>query len=136
GGTEQCGQRRPGLVDRRVQGRPVEQRAAGPVVDRIVIHSRALPRDLESAETALAAVARRRTDPRAEANANAVVVRVLLEAGTLHRRCVGEAQRTVALWQNLAADLDGPVFDATGHDLQRLSDAASHLGLAAARFGD
>ena len=31
----------------------------------------ALPRDLESAETALAAVARRRTDPRAEANASA-----------------------------------------------------------------
>jgi len=97
----------------------------------------ALPRDLESAETALAAVARRRTDPRAEANASAVVVRVLLEAGTLHRRCVGEAQRTVSLWQNLAADLDGPAAsDATGHDLQRLSDAASHLGLAAARFGD
>ena len=48
-------------------------------------------------------VARRRTDPRAEANANAVVVRILLEAGTLHRRCVGEAQRTVALWQSLAA---------------------------------
>src|SRR6266700_1591004 len=97
----------------------------------------ALPRDLESAETALAAVARRRTDPRAEANASAVVVRVLLEAGTLHRRCVGEAQRTVALWQSLAADLDGPAAsDSTGHDLQRLSDAASHLGLAAARFGD
>ena len=75
----------------------------------------ALPRDLESAETALTAVARRRTDPRAEANANAVVVRVLLEAGTLHRRCVGEAQRTVALWQSLAADLDGPAAsDATG----------------------
>jgi tetratricopeptide (TPR) repeat protein len=97
----------------------------------------ALPRDLESAETALTAVARRRTDPRAEANANAVVVRVLLEAGTLHRRCVGEAQRTVALWQSLAADLDGPAAsDATAHDLQRLSDAASHLGLAAAKFGD
>jgi len=97
----------------------------------------ALPRDLESAETALAAVARRRTDPRAEANANAVVVRVLLKAGTLHRRCVGEAQRTVSLWQDLAADLDGPATsDATGHDLQRLSDTASHLGLAAARFGD
>ena len=97
----------------------------------------ALPRDLESAETALAAVARRRTDPRAEANANAVVVRVLLKAGTLHRRCVGEAQRTVALWQSLAADLDGPATSgARGHDLQRLSDAASHLGLAAARFGD
>ena len=99
----------------------------------------ALPRDLESAETALAAVARRRTDPRAEANASAVVVRVLLEAGTLHRRCIAEAQRTVSLWQNLAADLDGPassISDATGHDLQRLSDAASHLGLAAARYGD
>jgi tetratricopeptide (TPR) repeat protein len=112
----------------------------------------ALPRDLESAETALAAVARRRTDPRAEANASAVVVRVLLEAGTLHRRGVSEAQRTVSLWQNLAAslrpnraaDLDGasldgptsPVSDSTGHDLQRLSDAASHLGLAAARYGD
>ncbi len=97
----------------------------------------ALPRDLESAETALAAVARRRTDPRAEANASAVVVRVLLEAGTLHRRCVSEAQRTVSLWQGLAADLDGPAQSgATGHDLQRLSDAASHLGLAAARFGD
>ena len=96
-----------------------------------------LPRDLESAETALAAVARRRTDPRAEANANAVVVRILLEAGTLHRRCVGEAQQTVTLWQGLAADLDGPVTSgARGHDLQRLSDAASHLGLAAARFGD
>ena len=99
----------------------------------------ALARDLESAEMALAAVARRRTDPRAEANASAVVVRVLLEAGTLHRRCISEAQRTVSLWQNLAADLDGPapsISDATGHDLQRLSDAASHLGLAAARFGD
>ena len=97
----------------------------------------ALPRDLESGETALAAVARRRTDPRAEANASAVVVRVLLEAGTLHRRCVSEAQRTVSLWQDLAADLDGPAeSDATGHDLQRLSDAASHLGLAAARYGD
>ena len=98
-----------------------------------------LPRDLESAETALAAVARRRTDPRAEANASAVVVRVLLEAGTLHWRCITEAQRTVSLWQNLATDLDGPVSsisDATGHDLQRLSDAASHLGLAAARYGD
>ncbi len=99
----------------------------------------ALPRDLESAETALAAAARRRTDPRAEANASAVVVRVLLEAGTLHRRCIGEARRTVSLWQDLAADLDGPapsISDATGHDLQQLSDAASHLGLAAARYGD
>ena len=104
----------------------------------------ALPRDLESAETALAAVARRRIDPRAEANASAVVVRVLLEAGTLHRRCITEAQRTVSLWQNLAADLDGAyldgpapsISDATGHDLQRLSDAASHLGLAAVRYGD
>ena len=103
-----------------------------------------LPRDLESAETALAAVARRRTDPRAEANASAVVVRVLLEAGTLHRRCITAAQRTVSLWQNLAADLDGAdldgpapsISDATGHDLQRLSDAASHLGLAAVRYGD
>ena len=104
----------------------------------------ALPRDLESAETAVAAVARRRTDPRAEANASAVTVRVLLEAGTLHRRCIAEAQRTVSLWQNLAADLDGAyldgpassISDATGHDLQRLSDAASHLGLAAVRYGD
>ena len=109
----------------------------------------ALPRDLESAETALAAVARRRTDPRAEANASAVVVRVLLEAGTLHRRCISEAQRTVSHWQHLAADLDsadldgahldGPassISDTTGHDLQRLSDAASHLGLAAVRYGD
>ena len=95
----------------------------------------ALPRDLESAETALAAVARRRTDPRAEANASAVVVRVLLEAGTLHRRCVAEARRTVALWQDLAADLDGPAGLA-GHDLQRLSDTSSHLGLAASRYGD
>ena len=104
----------------------------------------ALPRDLESAETALGAVARRRTDTRAEANASAVVVRVLLEAGTLHRRCISEARQTVSLWQNLAADLDGAyldgpassISDATGHDLQRLSDAASHLGLAASRYGD
>jgi hypothetical protein len=98
-----------------------------------------LPRDLESGETALAAVARRHTDPRAEANASAVVVRVLLEAGTLHARCVREARRTVSLWQALTADLDGqaaPAPDAAGHDLQRLSDAASHLGMAAARYGD
>ena len=82
-----------------------------------------LPRDLESSETALAAVVRRRTDPRAEANANSVVVRVLLEAGTLHERCVREARRTVSLWQDLAA---AGVADsgAKGHDLQRLSDAA------------
>src|SRR5690242_6573052 len=102
-----------------------------------------LPRDLESAETALAAVARRRTDPRAEANACAVVVRVMLEAGTLHRRGIAEAQRGVARWQSLTAGLDGTVApapatasDATGHDRQRLSDAASHLGLPAVRYGD
>jgi hypothetical protein len=107
-----------------------------------------LPRELESAETALAAVARRRTDPRAEANACAVVVRVMLEAGTLHRRGIAEARRTVALWQSLTADLDGPTSTATGgitggitggtagHDRQRLSDAASHLGLTAVRYGD
>ncbi len=104
----------------------------------------ALPRELESAETALAAVARRRTDPRAEANACAVVVRVMLEAGTLHRRGIAEGRRTVALWQSLTADLDGPptavgravAAGAAGHDLQRLSDAASHLGLTAVRYGD
>ncbi len=98
-----------------------------------------LPHDLESGETALAAVARRHTDPRAEANASAVVVRVLLEAGTLHHRCVKEARRTVALWQNLPAGAYGRAAsmpDAAGHDRQRLSDAASHLGLAAARYGD
>jgi len=98
-----------------------------------------LPRDLESGETALAAVARRHTDPRAEANASAVVVRVLLEAGTLHARCVKEARRTVSLWQDLVSGQDhpaAPVPDAAGHDLQRLSDTASHLGLAAARYGD
>jgi tetratricopeptide (TPR) repeat protein len=96
-----------------------------------------LPRDLESSETALAAVVRRRTDPRAEANANSVVVRVLLEAGTLHERCVREARRTVLLWQDLAAA--GAALsdsESRGHDLQRLSDTASHLGLAAARYGD
>ena len=74
----------------------------------------ALPRELESAETALAAVARRRTDPRAEANASAVVVRVLLKAGTLHRRCISEAQRTVSHWQHLAADLDSAGLDGAG----------------------
>jgi hypothetical protein len=96
-----------------------------------------LPRDLESSETALAAVIRRRTDPRAEANANSVVVRVLLEAGTLHGRCVREARRSVSVWQDLVAAGDA-VSDsqARGHDLQRLSDAASHLGLAASRYGD
>jgi tetratricopeptide (TPR) repeat protein len=99
----------------------------------------ALPHELESGETALAAVARRGTDPRAEANASAVVVRILLEAGTLHQRCVAEARRTVSLWQNLTGEptgreASGPGAD--GHDLQRLCDAASHLGLAAARFGD
>jgi tetratricopeptide (TPR) repeat protein len=102
-----------------------------------------LPRDLESAETALATVARRSTDPRAEANASAVVVRVLLEAGTLHERCTRQARQTVSLWQELAADPDEPaepgislMSRAVWHDLQRLSDAASHLGLAAARYGD
>ncbi len=98
-----------------------------------------LPRELESGETALAAVARRRTDPRAEANASAVVVRILLEADTLHERCVRDGHRTVSLWQGIATDLDGPVSPvsaAAEPDLQRLSDAASHLGLAAARYGD
>src|SRR5580698_4010370 len=94
-----------------------------------------LPRDLESSETALAAVVRRRTDPRAEANANSVVVRVLLEAGTLHERCVREARRTASLWQDLVA-AGAADSGAKGHDLQRLSDAASHLGLAAFRYGD
>jgi tetratricopeptide (TPR) repeat protein len=97
----------------------------------------ALPRDLESSETALVAVVRRRTDPRAEANANSVVVRVLLEAGTLHERCVREARRSVSLWQDLvAAEAATPDPESRGHDLQRLSDAASHLGLAASRYGD
>ena len=102
-----------------------------------------LPRDLESSETALATVARRSTDPRAEANASAVVVRVLLEAGTLHERCMRQARQTVSLWQELVADPDEPaepgislMSRAVWHDLQRLSDAASHLGLAAARYGD
>jgi tetratricopeptide (TPR) repeat protein len=102
-----------------------------------------LPRDLESSEIALATVARRSTDPRGEASASAVVVRVLLEAGTLHKRCMREAQRTVLLWQDLAAKPDepddpgaSPASRAVWHDLQRLSDAASHLGLAAARYGD
>ncbi len=96
-----------------------------------------LPRDLESGETALAAVVRRRTDPRAEANANSVVVRVLLEAGTLHERCVREARRSVSLWQDLVtAGTATSDSEARGHDLQRFSDAASHLGLAAARYGD
>jgi tetratricopeptide (TPR) repeat protein len=96
-----------------------------------------LPRDLESSETALAAVVRRRTDPRAEANAGSVVVRVLLEAGALHERCVREARRSVSVWQDLvAAGAATSDAEARGHDLQRLSDAASHLGLAAARYGD
>jgi tetratricopeptide (TPR) repeat protein len=102
-----------------------------------------LPRDLEGSETAEATVARRGTDPRAEASASAVVVRVLLEAGTLHERCMRQAQRTVSLWQDLAANPDkpddqaiSPTSRAVWHDLQRLSDAASHLGLAAARYGD
>jgi tetratricopeptide (TPR) repeat protein len=97
----------------------------------------ALPRELESGEIALSAVARRGTDPRAEANAGGVVVRVLLEAGTLHERCLREARRTVSLWQDLAAGGSAAAAPVTaGHDLQRLSDAASHLGLAAARYGD
>jgi len=98
-----------------------------------------LPRDLESSETALATVARRSTDPRAEANASAVVVRVLLEAGTLHERCMRQARQTVSLWREAAASPDGPdslMSQAVWHDLQRLSDAASHLGLAASRYGD
>ena len=96
-----------------------------------------LPRDLESSETALAAVARRRTDPQAEANASSVVVRVLLEAGTLHERCIRQARQSVSVWQDLVAEhASMPDSETRGHDLQRLSDAASHLGLAAARYGD
>jgi hypothetical protein len=69
-----------------------------------------------------------------------VVVRIMLEAGTLHRRGITEARRTVALRQGLTAELDGSVStagsEAAGHDRQRLSDAASHLGLTAIRYGD
>ncbi len=97
-----------------------------------------LPHDLESSETALSVVARRGTDSRAEANASAVVVRLLLEAGTLHERCIEQARHTVMRWQRLAADPPAgqPISHATAHDLQRLSDAASHLGMAASRYGD
>lgn len=87
-----------------------------------------LARDLESCETALSVATRRSTDPRAEASASTAVVRVLLEAGTLHARCAREAARTVALWQK--------VPDPVRQDTERLSDAASHLGLAASRYGN
>jgi hypothetical protein len=102
-----------------------------------------LPRDLECGEIALAAVARRGTDPRAEANARAVVIRVLLEAGTLYERCAREGGRAVALWRDLTetspggrADLATATPGDIRHDLERLSDAASHVGLAALRYGD
>jgi hypothetical protein len=88
-----------------------------------------LARELEGCETAVSVAARRRaTDPRAEANASAAVVRVLLEAGTLHAQCHLEAARTVALWQKVPMPVK--------QDTERLSDAASHLGLAAFRYGD
>jgi hypothetical protein len=87
-----------------------------------------LPRELESAETALGAVARRGTDIRAEANATAVIVRILLEAGALHERCAREASSAVSLWQRVPARCRS--------DNERLSDAASYLGLAASRYGD
>ena len=100
-----------------------------------------LPHDLESGELAFAATARRATDPRAEANALAVVIRVLLEAGTLYARCVRESQQVVSLWREVAragppagAPAGGPAR--TRYDPERLSDAASHLGLAALRYGD
>ena len=88
--------------------------------------------ELDAAERALAATQRRGTDQRAEAAARAVLIRVLLEAGTLHRR---SSEEGVALVAELERLLEPPESASHG-DRVALCDAASRLGLSLRCWGD
>jgi tetratricopeptide (TPR) repeat protein len=104
--------------------------------------------DLDAAERALAATERRGTDRRAEAAARAVLIRVLLEAGTLHRRGSEEGVALVAGLERLVRE--PPVREPPGgagppagqddrvaqNDRVALCDAASRLGLSLRCWGD
>jgi hypothetical protein len=61
-------------------------------------------RDLDGAERSLQATRRRGGDPLAEAFAGAVMIRVLLEAGTLHRRSEEESTKLVAVLERLTGE--------------------------------
>ncbi|HEU5026959.1 MAG TPA: hypothetical protein VFV01_18725 [Spirillospora sp.] len=89
--------------------------------------------DLDGAERNLAATARRRTDPRAEGYARAALIRVLLEAGTLHRRGAAEGEVLTASFTELTG---WPRPRADAADLAALCDAASRWALSLRRFGD
>ncbi|TDC70803.1 hypothetical protein E1200_04135 [Actinomadura sp. GC306] len=89
-------------------------------------------RDLDGAERSLATVRRRANDPRGECHSRAVLVRVLLEAGTLHRRAADEGALLVQRLQDLTGGKDGG--DST--DLRALCDASSRLALARRAYGD
>ncbi|MDN3353877.1 hypothetical protein, partial [Actinomadura sp. DC4] len=88
-------------------------------------------RQLDAAERSLAATRQRRTDPRAEAYAHAVVIRVLLEAGTLHARSAEEGARLVGQLRTLS----GRDESEASADRRTLSDAAARHGLSLMRYG-
>ncbi|GAA3738134.1 hypothetical protein [Salinactinospora qingdaonensis] len=97
-------------------------------------------RELDSAEQALAATTKRGTDPRAEAAGRAVLIRVLLEAGTLHRRGVTEGRRLLATLDELVTENPAPgvesPWDRRRVDQEARGDAAGRLGLSLLRWGD
>jgi tetratricopeptide (TPR) repeat protein len=86
--------------------------------------------DLDGAERSLDATRRRGTDPRAEAYARAALIRVLLEAGTLHQRGADESASLAASLMTLT----GRSADAA--DLTALCDAASRHALSLRCTGD
>lgn len=88
-------------------------------------------RELDAAERSLAATRQRGTDPRAEAYAHMVVIRVLLEAGTLHARSADEGARLVNHLRSLG-EQDGSEAPT---DRRALSDAAARQGLSLIRYG-
>lgn len=89
-------------------------------------------RDLDGAERSFATVHRRGGDPRGECHARAVLVRVLLEAGTLHRRAADEG----ALLVERLRELTGRPGGGDPTDLRALCDASSRLALARRAYGD
>ncbi len=88
-------------------------------------------RELDAAERSLAATRRRGTDPRAESYAHAVVIRVLLEAGTLHARGADEGALRVGTLRALVEEGG----DDEPADRRALSDAAARHGLALITYG-
>jgi tetratricopeptide (TPR) repeat protein len=97
-------------------------------------------RDLYAAELALEAAAARDTDPRAGQSARGALIRILMDADTLHARCAREgAARADALRRDLdlgPARLPGPADGTEPADLRALCDAASRQGLALFRLGE